>query len=262
MAYSAQHIQQELTPLIDQLTQHPVYKNMNGMEDLHIFMQHHVYAVWDFMSLLKALQLELTSTEVPWMPSPYPISRRLVNEIVLEEESDEGPEGTYMSHFEMYLAAMEEVGADASGIHQFTQAVIGGARPHEALKAAAAPEAVREFVGTTFRIIETGGLHEVASAFTFGREDVIPALFRSFIADLDRLFPGKLRTLRYYLDRHVALDEEAHGPMALRMVADLCGEDNRKWDEALGTAHQALQARKKLWDGIDHAIAARHSVNY
>ncbi len=262
MTYSAQDIHQKLTPLVDQLTGHSVYKNMDDIEDLHLFMEHHVYAVWDFMSLLKALQLELTSTEVPWMPSSYPVSRRLVNEIVLEEESDVGPDGTYMSHFEMYLAAMDEVGADTTSINQFTQAVIGGTTPEEALQAVDIPESVREFVGTTFSFIETGGLHEVAAAFTFGREDVIPALFRSFIADLDRLFPGKLRMLRYYLDRHVALDEEAHGPMALRMVADLCGEDSQEWDEALNASLRALEARKKLWDGIDQAITARHTVNY
>ena len=114
-----------------------------------------------------------------------------------------------------------------------------------------------EFVKSTFEIIHKGELHEIAAAFTFGREDLIPDMFRAIIADLDKNFPGKLDSLRYYLDRHVHLDEETHSPMAMQMIEELCGEDERKWEDAKQVAINSLKARIVLWDGIEQGIKNR-----
>ena len=73
------------------LLAHPIYARVNDLAALRAFMQHHVFAVWDFMSLLKSLQRRLTSLEVPWLPPEDPEAARLVNEIVpadmLEEKA-------------------------------------------------------------------------------------------------------------------------------------------------------------------------------
>ena len=240
---------ERLRPLYRRLTEHELYSSFETAEDLHVFMESHVFAVWDFMALLKTLQRGLTCIDVVWMPSKFPISRRLVNEIVLGEESD--LYGTRpVSHFELYLTAMRECGAPTAAIDDFMTRLRAGATWHIALAMSGAPEPAYRFVQSTFAIIEGGKLHEIAAAFTFGREDLIPDMFRSFICDQDARLSGKLATLRWYLDRHIEVDGEDHGPMALQMVSELCGKDETKWGEAAQAAEGALRARIALWDGI------------
>ena len=244
-----QTLAERLRPLYTRLANHPLYASFESVEDLHLFMESHVFAVWDFMSLLKTLQRGLTCVDVPWTPSRFPISRRLVNEIVLGEESD--IYGTRpISHFELYIHAMKECGACTLAIESLLLRLRDGSDWATALARSLAPEAAQRFVRTTFGIIERGKLHEVAAAFTFGREDLIPDMFRGFIRDQDERLSGKLATLRWYLDRHIEVDGEDHGPMALQMVSELCGSDSKKWKEAAEAAEIALLARLALWDSI------------
>jgi hypothetical protein len=212
-------------------------------------MESHVFAVWDFMSLLKTLQRELTCVDVPWLPSRFAESRRLVNEIVLGEESDVyGTEA--VSHFELYLRAMRECGASTSAIEDFLSGLRDGAGWDQALTMSGAPVAAQRFVRATFAVIKSDKLHATAAAFTFGREDLIPDMFRGFIRDQNERLHGRLELMRWYMERHIEVDGEEHGPMALRMVAELCGDDATKWREAADAAAIALWARIALWDGI------------
>ena len=194
------------------------------------------------------------------VPQGHRLSRRLINEIVLEEESDEDNCGGYISHFELYRAAMEQCGADISRVDAFLGAISRGDGIDSALAGAGAPKAARDFVKTTMRVVESGSTHAVAAAFTMGREDVIPTMFKALVAKLDRHFPGELTLFQDYLDRHIKLDEERHTPMAVRMLMELCGDDSHKWAEAEATAKAALTARIALWDGVVTQIAlARNS---
>ena len=248
-----QILAERLRPLYTTLANHDLYRSFHTVEDLHVFMESHVFAVWDFMSLLKTLQRGLTSVDVPWMPSKFPASRRLVNEIVLGEESD--LYGTRpVSHFELYVAAMRECGASTLAIEALTARLREGAAWSVALAMSGAPEPAQRFVRSTFAIIESGKLHAIAAAFTFGREDLIPDMFRGFIRDQDERLSGNLATLRWYLDRHIEVDGEDHGPMALRMVSELCGDDPLKWSDAAEAAETALRARIAFWDGIAAAL--------
>ncbi|GAB3287774.1 DUF3050 domain-containing protein [Hymenobacter tenuis] len=243
-------LQESLAPARQQLVAHSVYHALHSLDDLRVFMQHHVFAVWDFMSLLKALQRELTCVAVPWVPRGNPATRRLINDIVLEEETDVDPEGNPASHFELYLRSMRECGADTAPIERLLAALAGGATVVEALQQAQAPASVQAFVLDTFRIIDSGKAHAVAAAFTFGREDVIPDMFRHLVHDLRQRFPGQLDTFTYYLDRHIQLDEEVHTPLAQQMVRELCGHDAQRWQESREVAAHCMQARVALWDGI------------
>ncbi|RSK35959.1 DUF3050 domain-containing protein [Hymenobacter metallilatus] len=249
-------LQEALATARQQLVAHGVYHSLHSLEDLRVFMQHHVFAVWDFMSLLKALQRELTCVEVPWVPRGNPATRRLINDIVLEEETDVDSDGNPASHFELYLRAMHECGADTAPIERLLAALATGATVAQALEAAQAPASVRAFVLDTFRIIHSGQPHAIAAAFTFGREDVIPDMFRHLVADLTRRFPGQLDTFDYYLNRHIQLDEEVHTPLAQQMVRDLCGSDPLRWQQAQETATRCMQARVALWDGIKADLQA------
>lgn len=247
---SIDYLQQAVESTRRSLLNNGLYYRLRTLPDLCRFMEHHVFAVWDFMSLLKALQRELTCVQVPWVPTANPATRRLINEIVLEEETDVDPEGRPTSHFELYVRAMEECGADTAPIRRLVAGIAAGRTVAQALAEAKAPESVRQFVETTFSIIGSGRPHRVAAAFTFGREDLIPAMFRQLVGELRDNFPGQLDTFIYYLDRHIELDEEVHAPLAQQMVRELCGESPERWLEAQQVTIQCLEARMVLWDGI------------
>lgn len=232
------------------LLRNNVYQSLQTIEDLQVFMEHHIFAVWDFMSLLKALQADLTCVALPWMPKGNPVTRRLINEIVLGEETDVDQQGNPVSHFELYLQAMGETGADKTNMLQLLQLLQRGTDLTIALEQLPIHASIKEFVGNTFSIVNSGKTHEVAAAFTFGREDLIPDMFRHLITDLNTRFPGKLNTFIYYLDRHVQLDEEVHTPLALQMVNELCGKDDVKWQQSLDVAKACIEQRIQLWDGI------------
>ncbi len=246
-------IQERIEPLRARLAAHPLYPSIRTAAQLRIFMESHVYAVWDFMSLLKSLQRALTCVDVPWVPTRFPASRRFINEIVLGEESDEY-EGRPASHFELYLEAMERAGADTSVIRGLIQRSAG--RPGLDVDWAGVPEAARQFVETTFGVIRQGSLAAQAAAFTFGREDTIPGMFRSLVRDLNHTMGGDLSQFVWYLERHIEVDGDEHGPLSLRMVADLCGDDPARWEQAATAAEEAIQARLLLWDGILAQIRA------
>ncbi|MHA6248973.1 DUF3050 domain-containing protein [Pontibacter sp. CAU 1760] len=249
-------LQQALREHRKRLLQHNVYQSLQTLDDLKLFMEHHVFAVWDFMSLLKALQRDLTCVTLPWVPTGSPSTRRLINEIVLEEETDVDQEGNPISHFELYLRAMDEAGANKALIEQLLQSLSDGNTVNSALDKVGIDASVKYFVRNTFSVINSGKPHAVAAAFTFGREDLIPDMFRHLIADLNERFPGKLSTFIYYLDRHVQLDEEVHTPLALQMVSELCGDDDDKWQEALDVSKSCIEQRIELWNGIRSLLPA------
>ena len=236
-------VRARIAPARQRLLAHPLYARMDSLADVQRFMASHAFAVWDFMSLLKRLQRELTCVEVPWVPVGDAEVRFLINEIVCGEESDVDPRGGRISHFDLYLRAMEEAGADSTAVR-------------EALQQAGVPSAAAAFSGGTFTLAGSGKIHEVAAAFTFGREDLIPDMFPELVGRLSREHPGRLDTFRYYLERHIEIDGGHHGAISLRMVELLCGDDDRKWDEAAQAAQAAIEARLQLWDGIVAQLGA------
>lgn len=242
-------LEAELAALHDCLVRHPVYAHLGDPAALRVFMASHVFAVWDFMSLLKTLQQRLTCVSVPWFPHADTTAARLVNQIVLGEETDEVAPGTFMSHFDLYLAAMTEVGADTRPVRQFMARLREGIPAKSALFTLPIPETTRQFVVGTLRTCAASTL-EVAASFLLGREDLVPAMFRPILAELEKA-GVKCDTYRLYLERHIHLDEEQHGPMAKRLLGSLCGTDEDKWRMAT-----AVAARKSLWDGVLKAMAA------
>ena len=235
-----------IAPFQLRLSLHPLYRSIDSLGRLRTFMESHVYAVWDFMSLLKSLQRTLTCVEVPWRPSVDARSCRLINEIVLGEESDVY-QGEPVSHFALYLRAMESCGAETAPVRSLVAALSAGESLDAAL--AEAPAEASAFVRSTFAILATGTPHRVAAAFTFGREDLIPHMFSAFVRALDEEMPEAIAPFRYYLERHIELDGDDHGPMALEMMRQLC-TGPKQWDEARETAVAALKARLAFWDGI------------
>jgi hypothetical protein len=243
-------ILEAISPVRAAVTEHRLYRRIDSRQAMVTFMEHHVFAVWDFMSLLKSLQRDLTCVEVPWVPRGPATSRRLINDIVLVEESDELGNG-FTSHFELYRTGMAEAGADTTAIDTFLGLLSTGANVPAALRAGGVPGPAAEFALNTFELIAGSPVHCRAAAFAFGREDLIPEMFDQVIRqDGDNAHAA----FRDYLARHIEVDAEEHPPMAMQMVADLCGDDEGRWAECAGAAVRTLRARARLWDGIVAAI--------
>jgi hypothetical protein len=250
-------LRSRLAPLRVSLLAHPIYDRIDSIEALRLFMESHVFAVWDFMSLLKALQRRVCCVDVPWTPPAHPAACRLVNQIVLGEESDEDDEGNASSHFDLYRRAMHRCGADTGPIDGFLEEVRNGRSVRSAIELVGLPDPVRRFLGQTFEVIEGDDVCAIASAFTFGREGLLPDVFRRIVAELDTTPGATLDLFRYYLERHIEVDEGEHGPMAEKLVEDLCGDDPIRWRSAEDAAVRSLEARRHLWDGIVADITAR-----
>tara|TARA_B100000427_G_scaffold324907_1_gene330851 strand:- start:274 stop:1035 length:762 start_codon:yes stop_codon:yes gene_type:complete len=239
--------------LMEELTNHKLYEGLKTLDDVKTFTEYHVFAVWDFMSLLKALQTSLTCTKTPWTPKGNTNTARFINEIVLGEETDFDADGNYKSHFEMYLDAMEDIAANTTQIREFVGLIEEGQTPQEALDGAGVNDAVKDFVGFTFEIIETGKDHLIASAFTHGREGLIPEVFIEILNQSSYLTNNSYKSMKYYLERHIELDGDEHGPLSLKMIEELC-DTNVKTAEADLIARESIRKRVALWDAIAEAL--------
>jgi hypothetical protein len=202
------------------------------------------------MSLLKSLQQAFTCVTVPWTSPKNATLAHLINEIVLAEESDVDRLGIYGSHYYLYYRAMENLGANTKQIHTFLRTLQVKADMKTAALIADLPTNVTQFLTFTFDVIASGKMHCIAAVFTFGREALIPDMFTALVHDLRTTFPEELNDYVYYLDRHIELVGDEHGPLALQMIAELCGEDETKCDEVIVLSKKALEVRASLWDGI------------
>ena len=254
MHSNIQKINAAIEPLRSEIINHKVYSVIEDLEDLKIFMNFHIYAVWDFMSLLKSLQNNLTCTSVPWFPVGDATTRHLINEIVVGEESDVDANGITKSHFELYLEAMQQCGANVEQMDLFISSMKNVVDFEQAYKKAQTPIAAQNFVNYTFECINSNKSHVQAAVFTFGREDLIPAMFHSIVSDMHQKFPDSLSVFKYYLERHIEIDGDHHSNLALTMTSNLCGTNQEFWEEAQQASIQSLKQRIALWDGIYEEI--------
>jgi hypothetical protein len=246
-----------LRDLQAELDVHPIYDALRGLADLRVFMTHHVFSVWDFMSLIKYLQHQVAPAAFPWMPRGEPSLRYFINQLVLEEESDTapGPGGAvYGSHFEYYLAAMQEVGADPGPILRFLD-LVRDKGIDAALYSDLVPLPARYFCETTFCFLREDKPHAVAAALALGREHIIPLMFRRMVDEL-RWSETQAPAFHHYLTRHIHLDADFHAPLSLKLLESLCGGDPARLAEAETAAEEALCARIRFWDGVLAAIQA------
>lgn len=233
------------------LLDHPIYAHVASVADLKRFMEDHVFAVWDFMSLLKRLQQDMTCVRVPWFPAGNAKAARLINDIVIGEETDVDPDGSYVSHLDLYRRAMAEVGASTVQFDRFCSLAQIGVPVEIALAQSSAPPHVRAFVAHTMGLANSGSTEEVLAAFFYGREDVIPDMFRRVLNTLygARRNDDRLRHFVYYIDRHIELDGDSHGPMGRELLNDLVANSPHRGERARQAACGSIKARIGLWDG-------------
>ena len=243
-----------LQPLQEKLINHDLYHNINSIDTLKIFMENHIFAVWDFMSLLKSLQIHLTCVQIPWKPVNNTDAARFINEIVLEEETDKINSEQTVSHFELYIDSMKEIGATTDQIYSFIDMIDETKNFKEVLFSSSIDQNIKSFLSFTFNIIESNEVHKIAAAFTFGRENVIPDMFIKIVKKISKENDLRSKKFIYYLERHIELDGNDHGPIALKMINNLCGEDISKWDDVINIAKKSMEMRIKLWNHINNQI--------
>ncbi len=245
-------IQKEIAPLARELENHTLYKSIVDEKSLKIFMEHHVFSVWDFMSLVKYLQNQFAPSTYPWTPPKNKKLARFLNEIVLGEESDNDNGEAHASHFELYCMAMNEVKANSETAWSFVRSV-GESGIESASQNHKIPAAAKKFMNTTFSFINSGKPHVVAAAFAFGRETVIPMMFQELL-DKMNIKRNQAPTFHYYLERHIELDGDEHGPIALEIISSLCGDNPRNWEEALQAARDSIKARIQFWNEVKEQL--------
>ncbi len=236
-----------------QLCSHPLFKEITSLEKLQLFMESHVFAVWDFMTLTKRLQKDLTCTQLPWLPPADPHAARLINEIVLGEESDEHPAQGHCSHFELYREAMLEVGASTAAIDTFISLQRQGMEANAALREMNVLPGVAGFVASTLHIALNAPTHCVAAAFLHGRESIIPEMFDHLLRG-SAIITHQAPILSHYLTRHIELDTQDHAPGAQRMLQGLIGGDPGRQRQAAETAVNAVENRIKFWDDVRSSL--------
>ncbi|PBQ31351.1 heme oxygenase [Sphingobacteriaceae bacterium] len=244
-------LEAEIESLRHQVKTHPIYNEIKSLEDLTIFMEQHVFAVWDFMSVLKVLQQKLTSIHVPWIPRGNAKTRYMINKIVLEEESGIDHEGNRSSHFEIYLKAMEQVGCDMRPVLSLLNKLKSGESFSNSLATSNIRGSARRFIKNTIETSISGDkVHVQAAVFTFGRRDLLPDMFINFIQELDHQNPERVSIFKYYIDLHIKDKDDDLSKVAHEMTRELCGDDEMKWTEATYAINRSLLGRIELWDSI------------
>jgi hypothetical protein len=246
--YSMQTFLDQINSEIKRLDGHELYQELRDLSDLRLFMQRHVYAVYDFMSLTKAIQNYFAPIESIWRPPRHPEMARFINEIVLGEESDFlfEDESRPMSHFEMYLGAMQEIGLKTDAILSWASSL---EFKNGRLDALDMPGYCLDFVEETFSVVHSQKIQLIAAYFCFGREKIIPNLFQSILQE-SKLDMQQAPVFHFYLKRHIEIDGDHHGPLAYRMIQYICGDDTDLWEQVVQATAKAISARIRLWDGV------------
>ena len=244
------------------LLEHPLYTQVASPTDLRRFMEDHVFAVWDFMSLLKRLQQDMTCIRVPWFPADDARAARLINDIVIGEETDACPDGSYISHLDLYRRAMADIGASTLQFDRFCSMALVGVPVEVALARTGAPRHVQAFVAHTMALANSGSTEEALAAFFYGREDIIPEMFRRLLDTLHGARPDsdRLRHFIYYIDRHIELDGDSHGPMGRELLQEMLAKSPDRGERVLHAACSSIKARIALWDGTLSKICNSRGV--
>lgn len=245
---------EQLKEKLKKMRSHNVFSKIKTKEDLQQFMQWHVFAVWDFMSLAKRLQIDLTCVSLPWMPSQNNEAARLINEIILGEETDILPTKEAMSHFEMYLLAMQEVGAEATLFNEFFEKMKTDGF-EKAIELDSINPAIKNFMSATINTAVNGKFAEVLGSFFYGREDSIPEMFSNLL-DSWGVDEAEAPTFVYYLKRHIELDGDTHGPAVQKIMTEKLSDCPMGWGVLFDSAIQAVDLRIALWDALEVEMSA------
>ena len=231
---------------------HSVYSRLTTLPAFQKFMTYQVWCVWDFMCLAKSVQIGIGCYSVPWIPPKNPSLVSLMGEIIRGEESDVGPGGEEASHFEIFIQAMDECGAESTKIKAFIDHVGAGTEVLSAMRAVDAPPAAQAFVSQTLAFCSSSIAARIG-AFSLGREELVPRMLSTLI---NRLDPSQKRfkTFDWYLRRHISLDATNHAPKIAEIFRQFVGSDPALREEGLEAGLAAIRARCTYLDALEEQI--------
>ncbi|MDI2090280.1 DUF3050 domain-containing protein [Commensalibacter oyaizuii] len=229
---------------------HILFRHIRTIDDLRYFMQYHVFAVWDFMSLAKRLQMDFTCVSLPWTPKSNHKACRAMNEIILGEETDVDVDGSHISHFEMYLNAMNDIKSNTTPVLSMVKGFENTPKApfKDIVNKQNIPSYVKDFVNHSLGTAINGEQAEVLGSFFYGREDAIPEMFSSLLKEWG-LEENEYPKFVYYLKRHIELDGDSHGPAVNSIISNI-KSDTETYTKLLQSALDAVNHRIRLWDGI------------
>jgi hypothetical protein len=241
--------------LSERLISHEIYKSITTVEQAQRYMEYQVWCVCDFMSLGKSIQTELGCYSIPWLPPTRTDLLVAINAILAEEETDVGPDKLRASHFEIFLKAMRQAGANTRPVEAFIKDLRAGMPFEKAIAKPAVPAAARDFFMTTMSIAN-GPLQGRVACFCVTREELVPRMFDAFIHNLSKHRDPRLTWFLWYLKRHVQLDTSKHGPRSRFLLNEVLGQDSRRLNAARKVVERALKARLKYLDATLRFVTA------
>ena len=239
----------ELSQLKKSIRGHTLFSNKLSNRQIAIFMESHIYSVWGFMSLLKSLQYALSSNNLPWIPTSNTTNGlvNFINEIVLSEESEHIKGIGFISHFEIYLLAMEEIGAKVNNIKKLIKNIENNKKYKNAILDIKIHKEVRDFLDFDIKTSQSNSLPKIIGGFTLAREQVIPNMFEYIIPAIkDKKSAKHFIT---YLRRHISIDGDRHGPLASKLLETICSS-NKDMCTAYQSGIKSLKLRLKVWDKV------------
>ena len=191
--------------------------------------------------------------DIPWMPNQNTRNglTNFINEIVLCEESDYIDDIGYISHFEIYLLAMDKMNADTSQIILLTEKLKNEGYNKKLIDELSIYDEVKDFVKFDLDVALSRNLPKIIGSFTLGREKVIPNMFSYIINCIEN--NNSTKNLLTYLDRHINIDGDRHGPLSIKLLDTICDTDHA-YALAYNSGITSLQLRLKVWDKIANEL--------
>lgn len=233
------------------LINHPLYNSIKTESDIKMYMFNQVWCVWDFMTLVKSIQIQIIPPNILWTPPKFPELGAYIYEVLLTEETDKGYNSeTNSSHFQTFLKAMKESSVDTSSVDKFIELLENGNQFEIAIDSCGIHKEAKEFITTTYEFAKSD-LHISIAVFCLSREGVIPDMFMNLLANVS--LSNNYKIFNWYLNRHIYLDSQSHGPLSIKLFKTIV-DTKQKQEEALQASLKALKARNKYFNYILDSI--------
>jgi hypothetical protein len=108
-------------------------------------------------------------------------------------------------------------------------------------------EVVAKFVEYNIKTAITKPITDVVAIFYFGRENLIPQMFERFI---NQSSIKSTQYLKYYLQRHIEIDSEDHGPKMLKLLNFVTNNNTQNIKNCINIGIDSIIKRTELWDNI------------